>query len=78
MHLEKTVRITSHIIFLDDLKLCNWTTNGIKKHLDLVTRFSQDIGMNFGLDKCAHLVIEKGQINDNEQHLEMNGVKIQK
>ena len=26
----------------------NLTTNGIKKQLDLITRFSQDIGMNFG------------------------------
>ena len=33
--------------------------------------------MNFGQDKCAHLVIEKGQIKHNGQHLEMNGVKIQ-
>ena len=48
----------------------------IKKQLDPVTRFSQDIGMNFGQDKCAHLVIEKGQIKNNV-YLEMNGVKIQ-
>ena len=33
--------------------------------------------MKFGQDKCAHLVIEKGQIKINGQHLEMNGVKIQ-
>ena len=43
-----------------------------------VTRFSQDIGTNFGQDKFAHLVIEKGQIKHTGQHLEMNGVKIQK
>ena len=40
----------------------NSTTNGIKKQLDLIIRFSQDIDMNFGQDKCAHLVIEKVQI----------------
>ena len=33
--------------------------------------------MNFGKGKCAHLVIEKGQIKNNGQHLEINGVKIQ-
>ena len=33
--------------------------------------------MNFGQDKCAHLVIEKGQIKHNGQHLEMNSFKIQ-
>ena len=67
----------AHNFFVDDLKLYNSTTNEIKKQLDLATRFSQDIGMNFGQDKCAHLVIEKGQIKNNGQHLEINGVKIQ-
>ena len=33
--------------------------------------------MNFVQDKCAHLVIEKGQIRHNGQHLEINDVKIQ-
>ena len=32
--------------------------------------------MNFGQDKCAHLVIEKWQIKNNGQQLEMNSVKI--
>ena len=44
---------------------------------NFVNRFSHDIGMNFGKDKCAHLVIEKGQIKHNEQHLGMISVKIQ-
>ena len=67
----------THNFFVDNLKLYNSTMNGVKKQLDLVTRFSQDIGMKSGQDKCAHLVIEKGQIKNNGQHLEMNGVKIQ-
>ena len=73
---DRNTKIT-HNFFVDDLKLYNSTTNGIKKQLDLVTRFSQDIGMNHGQGKCAHLVIEKGQIKHNGQDLEMNGVKIQ-
>ena len=67
----------THNFFVDDLKLYNFTTNGIKKQFDLVTRFSKDIGMNFGQDKWAHLVIENGQIKNNGQHLEINGVKMQ-
>ena len=73
---DRKTNIT-HNFFVDDLKLYNSTMNEVKKQLDLVTRFSQDIGMKFGQDKCAHLVIEKGQIKNNGQHLEMNGVKIQ-
>ena len=56
---DRNTNIT-HNFFVDDLKLYNSTTNRTKKQLDLVTRFSKDIGMNFGQDKCAHLVIEKG------------------
>ena len=63
--------------FVDDLKLYNLTTNEIKKQLDFVNRFSHDIGMNFGKDICANLVIEKRQIKHNGQHLEMIGVKMQ-
>ena len=73
---DRKTNIT-HNFFVDDLKLYNSTMNGVKKQLDLVTRFSQDIGMKSGQDKCAHLAIEKGQIKNNGQHLEMNGVKIQ-
>ena len=73
---DRNTNITQNF-FVDDLKLHSSTTNGIKKQLHFITRFSQDIGMNFGQDKCAHLVIEKGQIKHNGQDLEMNGVKIQ-
>ena len=46
MQLEKTVILTLDIFF-DDLKLHNSTNNGKnRKQLDLVTRFSQDIGIN--------------------------------
>ena len=67
----------AHNFFVDILKLYKSTMNGIKKQLDLVTRFSQDIGMKFTHNKCAHLAIEKGKIKNIEQHLEMDGVKIQ-
>ena len=73
---DRNTNIT-HNFFVDDLKLYYSATSRIKKQLDLVTRFSQDIEMNFGQDKCANLVIEKGQIKHNGHNLEMIGVKIQ-
>ena len=66
----------THNFVLDDLKVHSSTTNRIKKQLHLVTRFSQDIEMNFHQDKCAHLVIEQRRIEKNGQHLEMNSVKM--
>ena len=61
---DRKTNIT-HNFFVDDLKLYSSTINGVKKQLNLVTRFSQDNGIKFGQDKCAHLVIEKGQIKNN-------------
>ena len=33
--------------------------------------------MKPGHEKCEHLVIEKAQIKNNGQHLEMDGIKTQ-
>ena len=46
---DRNTNITRNF-FVDDLKLHD-STNGIKKQLDLVTRFSQDIGTSFGQDE---------------------------
>ena len=51
----------NHLSFTDDLKL--YTRN--EKELDSLVQtkrvFSKDIGMEFGIEKCAMLVIEKGK-----------------
>ena len=47
----------NHLLFIDDLKLHSRS----KKELDLLVQtiriFSKDIGMEFGKEKCAILVI---------------------
>ena len=47
--------VTSPIthFFVDELKLYVGTTNNLKKLLDIVTTFSEDIGMKFGVDVSA-------------------------
>ena len=47
----------------------------LKKQLDLVTTFSNDIGMKFGQDKCAYIKIEKGN-NTTTALIEINGLTI--
>ena len=44
--------------FVDDLK--TYANEG-KKHLDIITTLSKDINMNFGLDKCAYMYVERGK-----------------
>ena len=36
---------------------------GAKAQLDLITTFTEDIGMELGNDKCAYIYIERGKRN---------------
>ena len=51
----------SHLFFVDDLKTFAKSKNEATLHLDLITRFTNDISMKFGLDKCAYIYIEQGK-----------------
>ena len=51
----------NHSLFVDDLKLYATSINNLKLLLDIVTKFSKDIGMTFGLAKCAYIYIERGK-----------------
>ena len=52
-----------HPFFVNDSKSF---MNSMKFLLDLVTQFSEDIGMKFGESKCAYLQIERGRIKVKE------------
>ena len=50
----------NHLIFMDDIKLYGKSEKELEALVELVRVFSRDIGMEFGLDKCAVLSIRKG------------------
>ena len=52
----------NHILFMDDLKLYSQSQKGLDSLVQTVRVFSEDIGMEFGIEKCAILVMEKGKI----------------
>ena len=56
----KEKRRMNHLLFMDDLKLYASNEVDLEKLLTLVQGFSKDIGMEFGLDKCAVLVMKNG------------------
>ena len=66
----------THKFFVDSLKLYGNTINVTKKQLDLVTKFSKDICMDFRTDKCAYLNIVKGMIVSDGEPLVMNNLTI--
>ena len=57
---KRTNKIT-HLFFVDDLKTYAQDEMAAKQQLDLITKFTADIGMEFGKDKCAYVYIEKGK-----------------
>ena len=52
----------SHLLFMDDLKLYSRSEKGLDSLVQTVRIFSEDIGMEFGIEKCAMLVMDKGKI----------------
>jgi len=52
-----------HIHFThDDLKQMDKTEEELQKQMQVVRNFSDDIHMEFGLDKCAKTVLKRGKL----------------
>ena len=52
-------RLVDHLLFMDDLKLYGKSQDEVDALL--VQEYSNDIGMEFGMDKCAVLGIKNGK-----------------
>ena len=51
---ERNTKI-NHLFFVDDLKTYAQDEMSAKLPLDLISKFTKDIGMEFGQDKCAYI-----------------------
>ena len=51
----------NHLFYIDDLKNLNLDDKELEGLLSTVKQFSDDIGMEFGLDKCAKASFIKGK-----------------
>ena len=54
----------NHLLSMDDLKLYGKDKEEVEKLVEVVHVFSRDIGMEFGLDKCAVLTMMAGMKAD--------------
>ena len=66
----------THNFFFDDLKLFATNRATLIKQLDIVTTFSEDIGVKFEEDKCSYLQIGRGKIVQNEELIFSNQLTI--
>ncbi len=51
----------NHLLFMDDLKLFAKDEAEIDSMVQTVRIFSDDIGMQFGLEKCASMTMKRGK-----------------
>lgn len=58
--------IISHLLFMDDLKLYASNDQQLKQMIAIVKTFSDDIRMQFGIDKCNKITIDKGKVIPSE------------
>ena len=52
----------SHLLFMDYLEVYAKNKKGLDSLVQTVWIFSDDIGMEFGIDKCATLVLKRSKI----------------
>jgi len=60
----------SHLLYLDNLKKYARSSQDIESLFETVRLFSSDIGMTFGVEKCASLSIKRGKV------VECDGLKL--
>ena len=58
--LDKQTKI-NHLFYVDDLKLCGINDNQLNGLISTVKKVSDDIQMEFGLDKCAKVTFKRGK-----------------
>ena len=63
-------------MFVDDLKTFARNLPDALEQLDIITTFSNDIGMSFGADKCAYMSIQNGKRHVRGETIHMNGLEL--
>ncbi|KAL1448377.1 hypothetical protein WDU94_008928 [Cyamophila willieti] len=66
-------QIVSHQLYMDDLKLYAPSHETLNQLVTLVERFSSDISMKFGLDKCKVINVNRGKYQIEGIQLEGEG-----
>lgn len=59
--LEKHGKFINHLLYVDDAKLYAPNEAKLNELINITENFSKDIGMTFGYNKCAKVIINKGK-----------------
>ena len=66
----------NHLLYMDDLKLYAGSDMHLETLLRAVHMFSADVGLTFGLDKCAKLSVVRGKLKPSGDAVLPAGVNI--
>lgn len=66
----------THLLFVDDLKTFAKNKEKAETQLEIITSFTNDIGMTFGMNKCAYMNIENGKRKSLGEKICINNVEI--
>ena len=55
----------NHLLYVDDLKLIAKNDEELENQIKIVKQFSDDIRMNFGLEKCAKATFRNGKLQSS-------------
>ena len=75
-HLGKNRPIVNHLLYMDDLKLYAKDKKELDTLIQTVRVFSKDIGMDYGIEKCAMIQMKRGKFVMSEGIELPNGKKI--
>ena len=59
--LSRSQEKINHLMYMDDIKLFAKNEKELETLIHAVRIYSQDIGMEFGIEKCAMLVMKRGE-----------------
>ena len=59
--LSRSQKKINHLIYMDDIKLLTENEKGLETLIHVVRIYCQDIRMEFGIEKCAILVMKSGK-----------------
>ena len=59
--LSRSQEMINHLMYMDDIKLIAKNEKELETLIHAVRLYSQDIGMEFSIEKCAMLVMESGK-----------------
>ena len=65
--------VLNHLLFVDDVKFFASTRNQLTSLLQVLQMVSRDIHMEFGIEKCKSLHIERGKWVKPDENDVLNG-----